>query len=167
MRLTFGILSGICVVGVIAMILICIFANISLQKDLGAVKGRVETAADADEMYALLQELDANMESRGMDSGYGSLWNHNKWTSIKEIRQNIGRMILRADEVRQMGNQSDEYQNGLIQIQESTQSINLHIYGWWLYNDNGWVFAFLLGPLFTLLAVGFGLVLLFGWDDFR
>jgi hypothetical protein len=147
------VISVILLLATIAMAVVVITTSLSLQNNIAAVKNRAQTCANADEMYERLVKLDQRMEQRGMTSGYCSLFKRNDWTNMAEVRRNIRTLIERADQIRQLAPTSDAYQQGLDDLRGTTREINLHQFGWWIYNRYGWVFLYLLGPLATGLFI--------------
>jgi len=143
------------IVGIILILIggiVSLVNYLSLQNNIEGLKSRAQVSADADEIHNRLVDLDQAMEERGMTSGYASLWVHSPWTSVKEIRQNVKRIIERADVISKLDHSSDAYQQGLDDVRGTLRELDLQAWGWWLYNSAGWVFLYLL--------IGLGIVLL-------
>ncbi|KKS10960.1 MAG: hypothetical protein A3J30_00115 [Candidatus Wildermuthbacteria bacterium RIFCSPLOWO2_02_FULL_47_9c] len=119
---------------------IVISTSISLSSSIEGVKDRAQVAADAAEIRDRLILLDERMEARGMHGGFTSLFVHSPWTDVSEIRENVKRLIGRADTVAKLDPSSDAYQQGLDDIRGTLREFDLQTFGWWTYNAGGWVF---------------------------
>ncbi|MFA5013663.1 MAG: hypothetical protein WC520_03860 [Candidatus Paceibacterota bacterium] len=160
-----GFVFAICIIMFVVSIVVVVINTIHLDNTVTAAKYRAQTCASAEEMHTRLIELDAVMEKEGMNAGYCSLLNHNVWTDMKEIRKNIQALIIRTDEVRQLDHKTDAYQSGLDDIRGNIRELETSVFGWWTYNGGGWIWFLLLGPLFTILGIIFGIAF-FVNDDY-
>ena len=132
-------------------------AFIDMSRDIEAYKDRAQVSANVIEMAYWLEQLEANMEAKGMREGYASIFVQSPYTDMAEVRKNINIIQERAISISLMDTQSDAYQQGLDDLRGTLREVNLHAFGWWLYQGGGWIWVLVGLPLSSIGALTIGI----------
>ena len=144
------VLLVVSIVLLIITAVICFGNHFSLRNEITDVKHRAQVSADAEEIHDRLVELDQRMEERGMTYGYAARFVRSPWTSMEEIRENVQTLIARTELVSTLDHTSDAYQQGLDDIRGTLRELDLQVWGWWVWNEGGWIWLYLILPLFGI-----------------